>query len=175
MAGSSPAMTERVSKARAQARTAGSFDPAAPKLRSADLSFAQLAFLTNSGLPTFFSIARFRSSARGESTSALALIRYLSRPPLWSTLFSALVETRRRTLRASASEMKVTLTRFGRKRRLVLMFEWLTLWPTWGPLAVSSQRRDILQNPLPSPPVAKRAHAARGGPNSRPFSGTADV
>src|SRR6185369_16513337 len=61
------------------------------------------------------------------------------------TLLSALVETRRRTLRASASEMKVTLTRFGRKRRLVLMFEWLTLWPTWGPLAVSSQRRDILK------------------------------
>src|SRR6476661_3336842 len=104
---------------------------------------SQLAFFTNSGLPTFFSIARFRSSARGDSTSALALIKYLSRPPLWSTLFSALVETRRRTLRASASEMKVTLTRFGRKRRLVLMFEWLTLWPTWGPLAVSSQRRDI--------------------------------
>src|SRR4029079_1518458 len=45
--------------------------------------------------------------------------------------------------------MNVTLVRFGRKRRLVLIFEWLTLWPTWGPLAVSSQRRDmakILQN-----------------------------
>src|SRR3954467_7892033 len=41
--------------------------------------------------------------------------------------------------------MKVTLTRFGRNRRLVLMFEWLTLWPVSGPLAVSSQRRDILQ------------------------------
>jgi hypothetical protein len=28
---------------------------------------------------------------------------------------------------------------------LVLMLEWLTLWPVWGPLAVSSQRRDIVQ------------------------------
>src|SRR4051812_40126395 len=62
----------------------------------------------------------------------------------------ALVETRRRTLRPSASEMKVTLHRFGRKRRLVLILEWLTLWPTCGPLAVSSQRRDICLNPLPS-------------------------
>src|SRR5689334_25093745 len=57
----------------------------------------------------------------------------------------ALVETRKRTLRPSASEMKVTLHRFGRKRRLVLIFEWLTLWPTCGPLAVNSQRRDILE------------------------------
>src|ERR1700761_6042778 len=47
--------------------------------------------------------------------------------------------------------MKVTLHRFGRNRRLVLIFEWLTLWPPSGPLAVSSQRRDIVQNPLPSP------------------------
>src|ERR1700734_1049009 len=46
--------------------------------------------------------------------------------------------------------MKVTLHRFGRNRRLVLILEWLTLWPTCGPLAVSSQRRDILRNPLPS-------------------------
>src|SRR3981189_3168839 len=46
--------------------------------------------------------------------------------------------------------MKVTLHRFGRNRRLVLILEWLTLWPTCGPLAVSSQRRDISQNPLPS-------------------------
>ena len=35
----------------------------------------QLAFFTNTGLPTFFWIARFRSSARGDSTSALALSR----------------------------------------------------------------------------------------------------
>src|SRR6195952_4092116 len=56
----------------------------------------------------------------------------------------ALVETRRRALRPSTSEMKVTLHRFGRNRRLVLILEWLTVCPTCGPLAVSSQRRDIV-------------------------------
>src|SRR6202012_4572066 len=55
--------------------------------------------------------------------------------------------------------MKVTLHRFGRNRRLVLIFEWLTLWPTCGPLAVSSQRRDIVQNPLPSPSLRPCAGA----------------
>src|ERR1700754_2452547 len=88
-------------------------------------------------------MARFSSRARGDRLSALAFRRNASRPPLWSTLLIALVETRRRTLRPSASEMNVTLHRFGRKRRLVLMLEWLTLWPTSGPLAVSSQRRDM--------------------------------
>src|ERR1700709_2295236 len=74
----------------------------------------------------------------------------------------ALVETRNRTFRPSASEMKVTLHRFGRNRRLVLILEWLTLWPTIGPLAVSSQRRDIAQNPLPSPPSALHRKGQRG-------------
>src|SRR6202023_1807131 len=109
---------------------------------------AQLAFafFTTSAFGSFFSIARFSSRARGESTSALALIRKASRPPRWSPLLMALVETRRRTFRPSASEMKVTLHRFGRNRRLVLILEWLTLWPTIGPLAVSSQRRDIAKS-----------------------------
>src|SRR3954466_15325378 len=44
--------------------------------------------------------------------------------------------------------MKVTLTRFGRKRRLVLMLEWLTVWPTWGPLAVNSQPRDMVKSSI---------------------------
>src|SRR3954465_15042940 len=101
-------------------------------------------------------MARLRSSARGESSVALALSRNASKPPLWSTLLMALVETRRRTLRPSASEMKVTLHRFGRNRRLVLILEGLPLLPTWGPLAVSSQRRDIVRNPLPPPPVIPR-------------------
>ena len=56
---------------------------------------------------------------------------------------SALAETRTRTERPSASEISVTLSRFGRNRRLVLMFEWLTLWPTSGLLPVRSQRRDM--------------------------------
>jgi hypothetical protein len=41
----------------------------------------QPTFFTNTGLPTFFSIAFFSSRARGESTSVLALIRKASRPP----------------------------------------------------------------------------------------------
>src|SRR4051812_7936703 len=109
-------------------------------------------------------MARFRSRARGDSRSALALSRKASRPPLWSTLFTALVETRRRTLRSRASLMKVTLTRFGRKRRLVLMLEWLTLWPTWGPLAVSSQRRDMASILEFDPPT--RAAAILGAPGA---------
>src|SRR5258708_23139284 len=108
-------------------------------------------------------MARFRSRARGESASALALIRKASRPPLWSTLFTALVETRRRTLRSRASLMKVTLTRFGRKRRLVLMLEWLTLWPTWGPLAVSSQRRDMSKSSIFPPTMCGRHSGRHGG------------
>src|SRR5450759_4080281 len=51
--------------------------------------------------------------------------------------------------------MKVTLHRFGRNRRLVLILEWLTLWPTCGPLSVSSQRRDISEILFrPRPPTA---------------------
>src|SRR5882757_3767415 len=70
------------------------------------------------------------------------------------------------TERPSASEISVTLNRFGRNRRLVLILEWLTLWPTWGPFAVSSQRRDmakILCHPRTGP------QAGHGGSKSRPF------
>ncbi|MGY3584987.1 hypothetical protein ACVIGB_005953 [Bradyrhizobium sp. USDA 4341] len=60
-----------------QTKTAGSSTRPFKTLSaySAFAARAQLAFFTNTGLPTFFSIARFRSSARGDSTSALALIR----------------------------------------------------------------------------------------------------
>src|SRR5260370_30079933 len=37
----------------------------------------------------------------------------------------------------------VTLSRLGRKRRLVLMLEWLTLCPTCAVLPLSSHRHDI--------------------------------
>src|SRR5665213_160366 len=53
--------------------------PGRSKLKSSKL--AQLAFFTNSTFGSFFSIARLRSSARGERTSALALSRKASRPP----------------------------------------------------------------------------------------------
>src|SRR5438067_1144180 len=50
---------------------------------------------------------------------------------------------RRRTERPSASEINVTFKRLGRKRRLVLRLEWLTLWPTCADFPVKSQRRDM--------------------------------
>src|SRR5205085_10062606 len=65
--------------------------------------------------------------------------------------------------------MKVTLQRFGKNLRLVLMLEWLTLWPVWGALAVSSQRRDMVSK------SSKRALARQeggGGGQSRVLSGT---
>src|SRR5215470_17396718 len=50
---------------------------------------------------------------------------------------------RSRTARPSASDIKVTLSRFGKKRRLVLMLEWLTLCPTCADLPLSSHRHVI--------------------------------
>src|SRR6266498_304234 len=47
------------------------------------------------------------------------------------------------TERSSASEIRVTLQRLGRNRRLVLRFEWLTLWPVCAVLPVRSHRRDM--------------------------------
>src|SRR3954454_2450757 len=121
------------------------FRPAHKTSRYTDGEEPSPAFFSASTPAFFFSIARFSSSALGDSSVPFAFSKNASSPPRWSTLLIALVETRRRTLRPSVSEMKVTLQRLGRNLRLVLMLEWLTLWPTWGPLAVSSQRRDILE------------------------------
>src|SRR5262249_61771213 len=52
----------------------------------------------------------------------------------------------------------VTLSRLGRKRRLVLMLEWLTLCPTCAVLPVSSHRHDI-EKPYPSKRLPDRASA----------------
>ena len=71
------------------------------------------------------------------------------------------------TERPSASDISVTLSRFGRKRRLVLMFEWLTLWPTRGPLPVRSQRRDmveILEDSAEMPATPETASIRGRGP-----------
>src|SRR5438046_6790181 len=93
----------------------------------------------------FLAIACLSLSALGDSSSFLAFLRKESSPPRWSTVFSAFAEMRSFTERPSASDISVTFSRFGRKRRLVLMFEWLTLWPTSGPLPVRSQRRDMVE------------------------------
>src|SRR4051812_31567150 len=63
--------------------------------------------------------------------------------------------------------MKVTLQRLGRNLRLVLMLEWLTLWPVWGALAVSSQRRDMVSKSLKL--AARGLARARRGSISGPF------
>ena len=41
----------------------------------------------------------------------------------------------------NTSDNRETVCRFGRKRRFVLMLEWLTLWPTWTPLPVTGHLR----------------------------------
>src|SRR5215207_7232954 len=91
----------------------------------------------------FLAICRLISSARGESSVSLAFTRKASRPPRWSMVLSALADTRSLTERPSASEIIVTLHRLGRNRRLVLRFEWLTLWPVCAALPVKSHRRDM--------------------------------
>src|SRR5262245_53864724 len=58
-------------------------------------------------------------------------------------VLSAFAEMRILTERPSASEIRVTLSRLGRNRRLVLMLEWLTLCPTCAVLPVKSHRHDI--------------------------------
>src|ERR1044072_5678509 len=66
--------------------------------------------------------------------------------------------------RPSASDISVTLIRFGRKRRLVLMLEWLTVWPDRGPFPVRSQRRDMSKSLRHAGPEA--------GDKNGPFRGT---
>ncbi len=90
----------------------------------------------------FFS-SRFTFSALVDSFSSLVLSSQLSSPPLCSTERRPWVDTRNLKLRSSFSEISVTFCRLGRKTRLVLLLAWLTLWPTWRPLPVSSQMRDM--------------------------------
>src|SRR5450755_3569567 len=69
--------------------------------------------------------------------------------------------------------MKVTLHRFGRNRRVVLILEWLTLWPTIGPLAVSSQRRDIAKSSSVPRLDASGVHKLRPSREPRTYRGRA--
>src|ERR1700710_1528934 len=63
--------------------------------------------------------------------------------PFLSISRSAALETRSRTQRFSVSTQKRRYCRFGRNRRLVLLLAWETLFPTIGPLPVTSQTRAI--------------------------------
>src|SRR3546814_4630736 len=93
---------------------------------------------------SFFATSFFSLRAVAESCSSPAFSSQLSRPPLCSTERRPWVDTRSFTPLPSASDSNVTFCRFGRKVRLVLLLAWLTLWPTWRPLPVSSQMRDIV-------------------------------
>src|SRR6185312_15140808 len=63
--------------------------------------------------------------------------------PFLSIRRNAALETRRRTQRFSVSTQKRRYCRFGRNRRLVLLLAWETLFPTIGPLPVTSHTRAI--------------------------------
>src|ERR1700709_1750380 len=72
--------------------------------------------------------------------------------PFLSISRSAAPETRRRTQRFSVSTQKRRYCRFGRNRRLVLLLAWETLFPTIGPLPVTSQTRDMRLVPITGRP-----------------------
>src|SRR4051812_50127028 len=61
--------------------------------------------------------------------------------PFLSIRRRAALETRRRTQRFSVSTQKRRYCRFTSNRRLVLLLAWETLFPTIGPLPVTSQTR----------------------------------
>src|SRR5215207_7269864 len=63
--------------------------------------------------------------------------------PFLSIRRNAALETRRRTQRFSVSTQKRRYCRFTRNRRLVLLLAWETLFPTIGPLPVTSHTRAI--------------------------------
>src|SRR5574337_70572 len=69
--------------------------------------------------------------------------------PFLSIRRRAALETRRRTQRFSLSTQKRRYCRLGRKRRLVLLLAWETLFPTMGFLPVTSQTR-AMRNALQS-------------------------
>jgi len=76
------------------------------------------------------------ASIRARSATTLHhadFARKASRPPRCSTRAQSAAEMRKRTERASASDVSVTLTRLGRKRVRVLRLEWLTRLPDCTP------------------------------------------
>src|SRR3954470_17664116 len=82
--------------------------------------------------------------------------------PFLSIRRTAALETRRRTKRFSLSTQKRRYCRFGRNRRLVLLLAWETLFPTIGPLPVTSHTRAmkhssfLVQRPEGPPHLARK-------------------
>src|SRR5574340_432667 len=75
---------------------------------------------------------RARSSARTDSMPFLSMVR------------SAALDKRRRTQRFSLSTQNRRYCRLGRKRRLVLLLAWETLFPTMGFLPVTTHTRAMM-------------------------------
>ena len=69
--------------------------------------------------------------------------RNKSNPPFLSTVRSAAAETLNLKVFSSFSDVKETIFKFGKNRRFVLFFAWLTLLPVRAILPVSSHRLDI--------------------------------
>src|SRR5579863_7752932 len=107
---------------------------------------------------------RFSRRISGDSLRSASALRKVSIPPLNSIVRIAVVESRRR-VGPSTSDNSEIVCKFGRKRRLVLMLEWLTLWPTWTPLPVTGHLRAILyltQRTGVETPAVSRPGCARG-------------
>src|SRR5579862_5982590 len=83
---------------------------------------------------------RFSRRISGDSLASAAPLRKASIPPFFSIVRIAVVLRRSRTA-PSVSDNSEMRCRLGRKRRFVLMLEWLTLWPTWTPLPVTGHLR----------------------------------
>src|SRR5439155_12111331 len=85
-------------------------------------------------------IRRFSRRISGDNLRSAAPLRNASIPPLNSIVRIAGVERRNRTGPIASDSIEI-VCKFGRKRRFVLMLEWLTLWPTWTPLPVTGHLR----------------------------------
>src|SRR3984957_19113358 len=83
---------------------------------------------------------RFSRRISGDSLRSGVPLRNASMPPLNSIVRIALVDRRSR-IEPTLSDNSETVCRFGRKRRLVLRLEWLTLLPTCTPLPVTGHLR----------------------------------
>src|SRR6266700_148974 len=106
-------------------------------------------------------IRRFRRRISGDNLRSAAPLRNASMPPLNSIVRIAVVERRRR-IGPNTSDNSEIVCKFGRKRRFVLMLEWLTLWPTRTPLPVTGHLRAMLHH-------IHKTHRAALGPRAGGF------
>lgn len=99
--------------------------------------------------------------------------RKASSPPLKSIVRCADVVKRKRTISPNVSLNSDVVCTFGRKRRRVLLWAWLTLLPVRTPLPVIMQRRaiDRLLIPVTGRDAARRARSFKraNGPRQGAF------